>query len=62
MLQQVVVEAIKKIKGAMFMKIAIAGEGCSFPLMKKVKKYLISKGYEVLDLGMTDEKEPYVLW
>lgn len=44
------------------MKIAIAGEVCSFPLMKEVKKHLISKGYEVLDLGMTDEKEPMVFY
>src|SRR5665648_993141 len=46
----------------MFMKIAIAGEVCSFSLMKEVKKHLISKGYEVLDLGMTDEKEPMVFY
>lgn len=44
------------------MKIAIAGEVCSFSLMKEIKKHLISKGYEVLDLGMTDEKEPMVFY
>ncbi len=44
------------------MKVAIAGEVCSYPLMKLVKEHLIAKGYEVLDLGMTDEKEPKVFY
>lgn len=44
------------------MKVAIAGEVCSYSLMKLVKEHLIEKGHEVLDLGMTDEKEPMVFY
>lgn len=35
------------------MRIAIAGEVCSFSLMKVIKEYLLSQGHEVVDLGMT---------
>lgn len=44
------------------MKIAIAGEVCSFPLMKLVKEYLLEQGHEVLDLGMVDENQPMVFY
>jgi ribose 5-phosphate isomerase B len=44
------------------MKVAIAGEVCSYPLMKLVKEHLIESGHEVLDLGMTDEQEPLVFY
>lgn len=40
------------------MKIAVAAEVCSYPLMKVVKEHLIEQGHEVLDLGMTDENQP----
>ena len=40
------------------MKIAIAGEVCSFQLKETVKKHLIEKEYEVIDLGMKSEEEP----
>ena len=40
------------------MKIAIAAEVCSFPLIKFIKDDLIKQGYEVLDLGMKTTKEP----
>jgi ribose 5-phosphate isomerase B len=44
------------------MKIAIAAEVCSFPLMKVVKEHLLEKGYEVLDLGMVEENSPMVFY
>lgn len=40
------------------MRIGIAGEVCSLPLKEIVREHLISKGYEVVDLGMVDEKSP----
>lgn len=44
------------------MKIAIAAEVCSFPLMKIVKEHLIAEGHEVIDLGMTDEQKTMVFY
>lgn len=36
------------------MKIGVAGEVCSFELMKKIKAHLIEQGHEVVDMGMQD--------
>ena len=44
------------------MKIAIAAEVCSYPLMKVVKEHLLAEGHELLDLGMTDERETLVFY
>lgn len=40
------------------MKIAIAAEIASFPLLKIVKEHLLDQGHEVIDLGMQDENHP----
>ena len=40
------------------MKIAIAAEVVSFPLIGLIREYLLARGHEVVDLGMTDEQEP----
>ena len=40
------------------MKIAVAAEAVSFPLVGLIKEHLASLGHEVIDLGMTSEHEP----
>lgn len=40
------------------MKIAVAAEAVSFPLIEMIKAYLVAKGHEVLDLGMQKAEEP----
>ena len=40
------------------MKIAVAAEAVSFPMMQILKEHLISQGHEITDLGMTAENEP----
>lgn len=40
------------------MKIAVAAEAVSFPLIGMIKEHLISQGHEVIDLGMSNENEP----
>lgn len=44
------------------MKIALAAEVCSYPLMCQIKQHLIDQGHEVLDLGMTDADHPQVFY
>lgn len=43
------------------MKLVIGSDKSGFELKEKVKEYLIEKGYEITDLGMTDPKgfKPY---
>ena len=45
------------------MKVALACDYAGYPLKKQVQAYLISKGYDVLDLGQSkdDEKVPYTV-
>lgn len=40
------------------MKIAVAAEAVSFPLIGMLKEHLLSRGHEVIDLGMSSEQEP----
>ncbi len=40
------------------MKIAIAAEVVSFPMMQIIKEHLSAQGYELIDMGMTSENEP----
>ena len=40
------------------MKIAVAAEAVSFPLLEMIKDHLLTKGHEVLDLGMQKPEEP----
>lgn len=44
------------------MKIAIGAEVCAYPLKEIVKKHLIEKGHEVVDLGMLSEDEPQLFY
>jgi ribose 5-phosphate isomerase B len=40
------------------MKIAVAAEAVSFPLLEMIKDHLLAKGHEVIDLGMQKPEEP----
>ncbi len=40
------------------MKIVVAAEVVSYPLIGIIKDHLEAQGHEVIDLGMTDENEP----
>lgn len=40
------------------MKIAVAGEVCSFDLMQLIKEHLKEKGHRVIDLGMQSSDKP----
>ena len=44
------------------MKIGVAAEVCSFPLMQEVKAHLIEEGYDVVDMGMISEDDPQVFY
>ncbi len=44
------------------MKLVIAGEVCSFDLMKKVKQHLLDRGHEVVDIGMQSEDDVMVFY
>jgi ribose 5-phosphate isomerase B len=39
-------------------KIAVAAEAVSFPYITMIKEHLSEKGYQVLDLGMSDPDQP----
>ncbi|MCB7317279.1 RpiB/LacA/LacB family sugar-phosphate isomerase [Lacrimispora sp. 210928-DFI.3.58] len=39
------------------MKVAIGGQGSAFLLKEKVKEYLLEKGYEVCDMGQTEQED-----
>ncbi len=40
------------------MKIAVAAEVVSYPLVGMIKEHLLARGHEVVDLGMSSEQEP----
>lgn len=46
------------MKGLVKMKIAVAAEAVSFPLVEMIKDHLLARGHEVIDLGMQKAEEP----
>lgn len=40
------------------MKIAVAAEAVSYPLVGMIKEHLLARGHEVVDLGMSSEQKP----